>query len=429
MTESPPGTPLGDTAGSPPPPPPPAGGGASGAWHRTPISRIPKEDDEGLHIAGVVSGISRAYGFDVRTTRIALVIATIVLPGLALVYLALWILLPDRPADAQSLGAIVRDRQRLPVMIAIGLVLVLGGIGSFGAWFVFRDAPWGLALVALGVLLWVSTNTDRRPRAVAASTAVAWAPPTARATATSTMPFATTTLTPHDDATRTNEFAVTPPPMRPTPTPPATPRRRRRPIGAIGFLAAVAFAAFAAFLEAATSWDVSALWVIVTALAIFAVGLIVSLAVNRRWWLIAPILPVLWLITVLSIVQPNFDGGTGHRDLTPTTIEDAEQHQQLSAGNIEIDLRSLPEVGDEPVEVSAEVGAGRISITVPTDATLELHTQLGMGVVQLDGRDISEGFRQDDNRTVNPIDEGTDGFTIVLDLEVGFGQIEIVRSN
>ncbi|HTH06978.1 MAG TPA: PspC domain-containing protein [Ilumatobacteraceae bacterium] len=429
MTESPPGTPLDDAPGSPPPPPPPAGGGASGAWHRTPISRIPKEDDEGLHIAGVVSGISRAYGFDVRTTRIALVIAAIVLPGLALVYLALWILLPDRPTEAQSLGAIVRDRRRLPVLIAIALVLVLGGIGSFGAWFVFRDAPWGLAVVALGVLLWVSTSTDRRPRAVATSTAVAWAPPTARATATSAMPFSTTTIAPHDDASPTSEFAVTQPPTRAIPTPPAKPRRRRRPIGAIGFLAAFAFAALAAFLEAVTSWDVTALWVIVTALAIFAIGLIVSLAVNRRWWLIAPILPVLWLITVLSIVQPNFDGGTGHRDLTPTTIEDAEDHQQLSAGNIEIDLRSLPELGDDPVEVSAEVGAGRISITVPSDATLELHTHLGMGVVQLDGRDISEGFRQDDNRTVNPIDEGGDGGTIVLDLDVGFGQIEVVRSN
>ena len=81
------------------------------------------------------------------------------------------------------------------------------------------------------------------------------------------------------------------------------------------------------------------------------------------------------------------------------------------------------------IEVSAEVGAGRISITVPSDVTIELHTKLGMGVVQLDGRDVSEGFRQDDDRTLMPIDEGGDGGTIVLDLEVGFGQIEINRTN
>jgi hypothetical protein len=155
----------------------------------------------------------------------------------------------------------------------------------------------------------------------------------------------------------------------------------------------------------------------------------VSLTVNRRWWLLLPILPVLWLITMLSIIQPNFDGGTGHRDLTPVTIAEAEQHQRLAAGQLEIDLRAV-ELGEDPLHVSAEVGAGRLHITVPADATLELHTDLGMGVVQLDDRDISEGMRQDDDRTVLPITDSPDGtHTIVLDLEMGMGQIEIDRSN
>ncbi len=135
-------------------------------WRDTPVSRLPKGGPEGGRLGGVVAGVSRAYGFDLRTTRIAVAIATLVLPVLAVVYVVAWMVLPATPEAAQPLEDLIRDRRRLPLLIAIGLVIVFGGIGSFGSWFVLRGVPWGLALIAVGVVLWVNAGhggTSPRP--------------------------------------------------------------------------------------------------------------------------------------------------------------------------------------------------------------------------------------------------------------------------
>ena len=69
-----------------------------------------------------------------------------------------------------------------------------------------------------------------------------------------------------------------------------------------------------------------------------------------------------------------------------------------------------------------------IEVVVPADVELRLDTHLGAGVVVLDGDEISTGIRHDDQRTVEPSStaSGSHG-TIVLDLEVGAGRIEIDR--
>ena len=66
-------------------------------WRRAPLSRIPKGGVDGGRIGGVVAGLSKAYGFDLRTTRIATFVAMIILPVLRLVYVAAWVLRPVPP--------------------------------------------------------------------------------------------------------------------------------------------------------------------------------------------------------------------------------------------------------------------------------------------------------------------------------------------
>ena len=140
-----------------PPFPPPAPPSAGPRWYQRPVARDPHDHKLG----GVIAGLSRTYGFDVRTTRIAVAIATLVLPMLAIVYIAAWVLLPSEPEQAASLEQIARDRRRVPLYIAIGLVLVFGGLGSFGSWFLFGGFPWGVGLIAVGVLLWVAPSLGR----------------------------------------------------------------------------------------------------------------------------------------------------------------------------------------------------------------------------------------------------------------------------
>ena len=146
---------------------PPGGAGPRPPWYRLPVFRDTSDDIAG----GVVSGLCRTYGFDRRTTRIALLLASFVLPVLVLVYVFAWILLPDDRASALPLADVVTDRRRLPLYVALGLVVVAGGLGSIGSWFVFGDFPWGIGLdrprcVAVGdtVAAWRTSPGRHRPR-------------------------------------------------------------------------------------------------------------------------------------------------------------------------------------------------------------------------------------------------------------------------
>ena len=66
---------------APPAPPPPPRPRRS--WIDVPIAR----DRTDGRIAGVVAGVSKAYGFDRRTTRLAVALGTLVIPGvIALVH-------------------------------------------------------------------------------------------------------------------------------------------------------------------------------------------------------------------------------------------------------------------------------------------------------------------------------------------------------
>ncbi len=198
--------------------------------------------------------------------------------------------------------------------------------------------------------------------------------------------------------------------------------RRRLPIGSIGVGLAVLYVAVASAAEAIGWWDATALWVIVTALAIVMVALVASTIVNRSWWLPVPLVLLAGATTMLCIAQPDLDGATGTRRLHPTTVAAAEQTQHLAAGNLEIDLRDVPHSGD--VHVTAEVGMGLLRVFVPAGADLHLITDVGMGNVRLDGHEIVDGVRQQDTRDVSARSEPSEG-TFVLDLRAGMGSISI----
>jgi phage shock protein PspC (stress-responsive transcriptional regulator) len=365
----------------------------------------------------VLAGLCRAYGFDLRTTRIAVAIATLVLPGIALVYLAAWLLLPDSPATAQTPEQILRDRRRLPILIAIGIVLVFGGIGSFGSWFLFRGAPWGLILVAVGVVLWVNAGHSGRPPAppappssttTSSTTTAGFAPPTGPPAGTDTL--SSTTQSPTTQSLTTQRLTT-------------HPHRIRRPIGSIGVGIAVLYVAIAAAGEALGAWNAPALWVIVTAIGIVMAALLVSMIVNQSWVLPIPFVLLGGLLLMLCIAQPKLDGGSGKRDVHPTTLAAAERHQNLAAGVLTLDLRNVP-LDEGDVNVQAEVGMGRLHVRLPSDVDLRLITDVGMGQVQISDDEIASGVRQQDSRDV-PATPGPAEGTIVLDLRVGMGQIDV----
>lgn len=437
-------------------------------WYRLPVFRDTSDD----MVGGVVAGLCRTYGFDRRTTRIALVLASFVLPVLVLVYVIAWILLPDSPAQAQPLADVLGDRRRFPLYVALGLVVVAGGLGSIGSWFVFGDFPWGVGLVALGVLLWMTPTLrpGRRRREAQGATGPApfpapGAPPAPGASGSATgfstaypMPAqADTPLgtdattdplsasdTPADtgDADPTTVLPTTavpasgwsgggfgsvghdgsllvPPPM------PSAPRRRRYPIGSITVLLVVAAAAIAAAGDAIDWWDVPVLGVVVASVIAVAAGLAISTVVNRAWFFVPFVLLLAGAATFLVVAEPSLDGGVGERTNRPSTVVDAERPHDLAMGELTLDLVDVPLDPDRAVRVNAEVGIGRLHVIVPAGATLVVTSEVGTGHLVIGDREVVAGVRQNDRRTISAVGEPTG--TIELDLRVGIGEIDLDR--
>jgi phage shock protein PspC (stress-responsive transcriptional regulator) len=401
-------------------------------WYRVPIARDPDDD----MLGGVVSGLCRAYGFDRRTTRIALVIAAMVLPVVILAYVVAWVLLPDGPAAAQPLEDIVRDKRRFPLYAAIALVILVGGIGSLGSWLVFGDFPWGVGLIAIGVLLWIAPGlrkerTGAAPAATAtAATATSWPAP-ADAGSTGAMPEsggdATTRLDPAATVDAPTTRLGTTAANGATLVAPAMPearRRRRIPIGSIAVLATAAFVAVAAAGDAIDWWNVPVLGVVVTSLVVLATGFGISAVVNRAWFFTPIVVLFAAAAAALATASPSLDGGTGDRVVRPTTIAAAEELHDLGAGQLTLDLVDVPLDGDT-VTVRAEVGVGRLHVVVPAGVELVITSDVGVGHVVIGDREVFAGVDQSETRTVEPVGEAIG--TIELDLRVGMGEIDVDR--
>lgn len=377
-------------------------------WYRIPVFR----ERSDRKVGGVVSGVCRAYGFDLRTTRIAVAVAAIVLPLVFFVYLLAWIVLPEGAESAVPLEDVVRDRRRLPLLIAMGIFAVAVGLGSVGSWLVWGGFPWGLGLIALGVLLWVAPTL--RPNSETAR----WSPPagTWAAPADATTPMPTTTMAARPGVTVTAAGTTLVPPAQP-----AAPSRRRIPVIAITVIGVFAFVGIAALGELVDWWNVRVLPVAVVAVMALALGAAVSAVANRIWWPIALVPPLALVAVGLLVTSPNLDGGTGDRTLRPTTAI-TSLDEQMAMGQLTIDLRDVPSLDD--VTIDAEIGYGRIHLLVPDDVDLVIHSEMNAGHVVIDGTEVFAGFRQSDDRTITA-DGATD--TLQLDLRVGAGEISIDR--
>ncbi|MEI8238152.1 MAG: hypothetical protein WCI22_01920, partial [Actinomycetota bacterium] len=202
-------------------------------------------------------------------------------------------------------------------------------------------------------------------------------------------------------------------------------RRPRRPITTIGVGVAVLFSVFIGVMEGSGLLTVSHLWTLVAALGIVLAAMLVSIVVNRSWVLPFPFTALATVVVALCITQPTLEGGSGLRQLHPTTVAAAEQPQQMSAGDLHIDLRGIPTTGD--VRVVTEIGLGSIRIIAPTAMRVHVITEIGAGRVEIDGVQVAVGVRQHDVRDLDTSTTTSSG-TLTIDARTGMGQIQITRA-
>jgi hypothetical protein len=134
------------------------------------------------------------------------------------------------------------------------------------------------------------------------------------------------------------------------------------------------------------------------------------------------VLSVLVLITSgLTFPLSGSVTGAGDVQQRPTSVEAAEEGFALAVGSLTVDLRDLP-LREGEITVEAGVGIGELIVLVPADVTVEVRARSGMGEVRVDDR--SQGGV---GTEVRERLEGDGPATILLDVSVGMGKVEVRR--
>lgn len=123
---------------------------------REPTTRLYRSRQERM-IAGVAGGIAQYFNVDPTWVRLAFVILALASGIGVIIYIALAIIMPERPADVPEPpitgNTEVRGGREVLgfILVALGLLFLAGNLGFFR---IFRwDYIWPLILIGAGVLL------------------------------------------------------------------------------------------------------------------------------------------------------------------------------------------------------------------------------------------------------------------------------------
>lgn len=373
-------------------------------------------------VAGVAGGLADRFGWPVGLLRVvfgagAFVWATLVYQAVfgahiesglgsgvaflasvagfsAVVYVVLWIAVPREDLPASALQRAGRQAVRpLPVLRSwAGLaLLVAGGVvlaDQLGIW--QPNVGLAVGLIVAGVLLYrQEARVEEAPRP-----ARLVEPGAAEA---------------------------------PEPYVPRVPRepRDRSPLGWLTL--GVAALAVGGVAIASSVGDLELRLVVYPsiALVVLALGLLVGTMIGRARWLIAPALLLVPVVFLSSVVAVPLEGGWGRLVVEPDSMSEVPSAPvRRIGGDVYVDLQWLQgETGR--VEIEASSGFGQVIVVVPFDAHVVATGRAGLGEIGFGSVATALGLDRTLSRTWEP--RRGDGATIVLDLEIGIGSIEIYR--
>jgi phage shock protein PspC (stress-responsive transcriptional regulator) len=356
---------------------------------------------EGRVIAGVALALADRLGMSPGAIRLILFILGF-FGGLGvLLYIAGWLLIPEEGAPQSIAEDVLQRLGDSTTWLGAVLILIAGVTLVTMLGWVRADLAAAVALLAAGVLLYRG-NLDtafgfgqvRGDEPVAsepeASSSEAPEPPT-------------------DAPVKVMDVGVAEQPPR---------RRRERSI--LGRLTmGIVFVTLGVMAILDTSEVIRPAFsdYMAVAVGLVGIGLLVGSVFGRSRALIVIGFLLVPILLVSSVVTARFSGGWGDRAFRPATISEVADQYRLTGGDLEIDLGGL-ELGSEVLNIESDLGFGRLVVTVPQGVAIDVVAHVGFGDLVLFG-DRDAGV--DIDRTARSTGEGL----IVLDLDVGFGELEI----
>src|SRR5581483_1058965 len=158
------------------------------------------------------------------------------------------------------------------------------------------------------------------------------------------------------------------------------------------------------------------------ALIFVGIALLVSAWTGGTGGLIAIGVVLTVALAIASVVRVPLSGGVGDKRWVPSSAEEVRTFYKHGAGNVVIDLSHVT-FPPEGQAVRARLGVGHLKVVVPAEARATVSAHTGAGDLWLFGRH-ENGLDVDSSAATGNPDRGT----VHLSLEVGAGQIEVVRA-
>lgn len=394
----------------------------------------PRRPREGRKIAGVAAGIGNRYGVDPVIVRVALVIAAIYGGAGLFLYLIGWLLLPEEQDEASPFESVI-NKGRSSTSTAFTVVLCLALIPLSG--WVF-DSPYAGVLgtaIVLGLLFLLHRSKGHLHRPENAPAAPA-APTMQADTETSTATEQTVQAEQQEqenpdsppawDPLGAAPFAWDLPEPGPTPvSEPVVQRAHRSRIGLMTVGVAFVVGAACVALSGTVGW-LTPSHIAGLLLAVLGLGMVGGAFAGGGRGLIGLAVPLAVLGIVYTNTATDDSGfhGVGDRSERPLSVHDVQPTYARSVGQVVLDLTGLPNSG--VVTTGANVNVGSAHVTVPKDADVQVYCHTNIGSV-----DCLDQQQDGTGSTVQiPNDYGEDGpggLKIVLNVQVGTGDVEVVR--
>ncbi|WP_326699385.1 PspC domain-containing protein [Streptomyces sp. NBC_01754] len=204
-------------------------------------------------------------------------------------------------------------------------------------------------------------------------------------------------------------------------------------IGGLIFLLALV----AGGLGTGLSWDTHPLGTslqfgLTAALAVFGVGLLISSFVGRTGFgtIVLAVITAA-LLAGASVVPKEIGTDWINEEWRPASVAAVQPRYELSTGVGKLDLSHLTVPEGDTLRTHVEVGAGVARVVVPNGVTVQVDAEAGLGDIRLftaahDGVRLATGLHT--RRTFGPLEDSKPAGTVVLDLEVGVGQVEVTRA-
>ncbi len=381
------------------------------------------------YIAGVAGGLGRHFDIDPTVIRVVLAVLTFFGGAGLLVYVAVWLFVPEDGHD-QAPIEVTTDVRRIVLIVAgvVALCIVFGTPFFGNGWGFGFPVP----LLIIGLIAFALYATRDRRRQSANRPPPPWGtPPAAAYTAPLEGSTMSDTLVGPPAPTTYGAPGQAPPAWMPPPSPGYTPPPRPRRTGLVLFWPTLALVAIAlgtlGIFDVNGSVQPSAY--VALALAVIAVMLLIGAFVGRPGGLIALGIFATLGLGITSAVEASTDWQTGGETLTarPTSALAVQDVYTVPNGQVTLDLSGVRNAASlDGREIDVHLNAGEIDVTLPPGTNAEVDASMRFaGDISVDGSHRG-GFDQSLNRTVTGSAD-PNAPTITLHLDARVGQITVDR--